>query len=149
MSSKANAAIDESNRIYLESVIRPLRRWLEEILNRVFEDHLGITDWKISFAEQKPESKKAQAEISETFLTKGVININEVRSELGLKPVEGGDENFINIPGTGTVMISLLKEFTERALDNKTRNDIQPSGGAKTPETGPMPLLNPSGGSKE
>lgn len=148
--AKATSAqsLQEANRIFLSGVVAPLQRWLAAIFNRLFREHMGITDWVIGFNTMEAEDLASRATIWTQLLTKGVLSINEVRRELGIRSIPGGDENYVTIPGTGTVVISLLPEFARRALEGKSRSDIQPSGGAQTPQKGPMPMLKPSRGQR-
>jgi hypothetical protein len=57
-------------------------------------------DVKFEFVQEEEEDKKEQADRDSALISNGVMCINEVREERGLRPIEGGDEHIISTGGT-------------------------------------------------
>lgn len=145
-SASAEGTLKEAVRIFKASVVQPLQQWLAAFWNRVLREHMGITDWEIEWEPVESEDLASRVQAFVNLLLRGVLSINDVRSELGKKPVEGGDDNFITIQGTGVVLINMLRQLGQRAVEGKPAGDLMPSGGVQTPARGAGPVLTPGKG---
>jgi hypothetical protein len=86
--------------------LAPLRKWVATLVNRCVKIGWGWDDIEFAWREEEATNPAEQATISTTYLKLGVLNINEVRKNLGLDPVEGGDVPMI-YTATGAVPLSV------------------------------------------
>jgi hypothetical protein len=143
--ASSEGVLKEAVRIFMAGVVQPLREWLAAFWNRVLREHMGITDWKIAWRPVEAEDLATRVQMWERLLLRGVISINEVRRELGLRAQSGADDLFLTIQGTGVVLIDLLRQIGQRTVTNEPKGDLLPGGGAKTPARGASPVLTPGG----
>ena len=73
--------------------IRPFLRLLENYLNEGVIDEFGYDGIQFQFIYDDPAEKNARLTNWQLELNMGIKTINEVRDELGLEPIEGGDTN--------------------------------------------------------
>jgi SPP1 gp7 family putative phage head morphogenesis protein len=71
--------------------IRPIVSKLEELINEQLLPELGGLNVRFKFTVDDPVEERMKAELSQLYITMGVKSINEVRIEMGLPPMEGGD----------------------------------------------------------
>jgi hypothetical protein len=86
--------------------LAPLRKWVATLVNRCVQVGWGWDDVEFAWREEEATNPAEQATISTTYLKLGVLTINEVRMNLGLDPVEGGDVPMI-YTATGAVPLSV------------------------------------------
>lgn len=104
---------------------------------------------RFSFDRRKihtPDEQLKVANRHDIYMRRGVLTINEVRSQLGLLPVKGGDVPRTDTPGYGPVPLEQLAEFiaaTTGTLSAKPvsgENDEKENGetvdGGEEPEVG-------------
>lgn len=84
--------------------IRPLVNLLEEFFDFIIQNDLGFTDLRFHFKESDIRDEKSDAEVGTKYISMGVRTINEVRADLGLDAIDGGDEPFV-MTGTGPVLL--------------------------------------------
>jgi len=83
---------EETDRIYLDSVINPRQRDLEWVLNElIIKQGFEIQDWNFTFEDINVANAKERSEIFDRYIKNGVMTPNEVRKELGLEPYDGGE----------------------------------------------------------
>jgi hypothetical protein len=86
-----------------------------EIIPRMIpEDFQGKI--KFTFDRSKTHSPEDQLKVAnrhDVYMRRGVMTINEVRSELGMMPVVGGDVPRTDTPGYGPVPVEDLSEFLD------------------------------------
>lgn len=105
-----------------EKGLRPLANLVEEILNWAIQTKLGYTNLKFSYTGLDIKNLAEAAEINEQLIFSGQRTINEIRTDDGLEPVEGGDALFV-IGGQATA----LNQFAINAFDNGIiSNKLQP-----------------------
>jgi phage portal protein BeeE len=75
--------------------LRPIANILEELMNNVIQDDLGLPHLKFSFQGLEVENLSESATINQTLIFSGQRTINEVRTDDGLDAIEGGDALFI------------------------------------------------------
>lgn len=69
----------------------PLLNLIENFLDEILQDQLGLNVefcWDLEEAIDPTE----QAKINEIYSKNGIKTVNEIRTELGLEPIEGGDD---------------------------------------------------------
>jgi hypothetical protein len=86
------------------------------------------------------EDEKSQMEVWDIALRRGVLTINDVRQAKNLPPVEGGNLNFVLIPGSGAVLISKIEEMADRVSQGAKYGDVMSTVDMKTPAKGVRPL---------
>ena len=96
----------QENTTYRKS-LRPLLRWLEEMLDDVIAKDFGMPELCFRFVGGETEDQKADAEVERLWLTTGVKTINEIRARHGDAPIEGGDTPYV-IAGGNTVAVKDL-----------------------------------------
>ena len=92
LSNAGYSTIEATNLQFLSYTLNPYIVMIEEELNRKL---VGGEDLEINLDETAilRTDKAQQASYYSTLLSMGVLSINEVRRELGLNEVEGGDNH--------------------------------------------------------
>ena len=91
--------------------IRPFLGKLEDYINEGIVKEFGFEGIEFQFIYDDPAEHRARLDNWEKELNMGVKTVNEVRKELGLEPIAGGDVgnnltsmmNARNVPGQGSV----------------------------------------------
>ena len=88
------SSADAMIRIFAEFCIRPKLQLLQAQIN---QDLLPRYDSRLccEFDNPVPTDKKEKARVHKTYVGIGAESINEVRSDIGREPVEGGDEPLV------------------------------------------------------
>ena len=71
--------------------IRPFLKLLEAFINKNVVDEFGVEGVEFQFIYDDPAEKKAKLDNWNMELSMGIKTVNEVRNELGLEPIAGGD----------------------------------------------------------
>ena len=88
--ASAIAAAIAQDRTFKEQVTRPEQTKLEKILNKIIREKTDILE--IKFNELTLTDEVAQSQIHERYVRNKIVTPNEIREELGLPQVDGGDE---------------------------------------------------------
>lgn len=95
LSHSSYSTVEATNISFLSTTLQPILSKIElEFKRKLFSDHSNI-DVKFDVAEILRTDKQSQSEYYQKMILNGVMSVNEVRKELNLIPVEGGDTNFI------------------------------------------------------
>jgi len=81
---------------------------------------------KFVFDRSKTHSPDEQLKVAnrhDVYMRRGVLTINEVRSELGMMPIVGGDVPRTDTPGYGPVPVEDLSEFLDALSGSNTSDD--------------------------
>ena len=70
-----------------------------------------------------PDDQLRVANRHDIYMRRGVLTINEVRSELGMMPIVGGDVPRTDTPGYGPVPVADLSEFLDALSGSSMDND--------------------------
>lgn len=135
-SSLGSTSDNEANRRYVGSVVRPSQRSIEDRWNFVFKSELGISEWVIDLEIPDLLDMKTKHEIWEIGTRQGWYTLNEVRANLNLKPIAGGDIPILRIPGQGAVPVSEVGEIAQRISEGAQVKDLLATGNSKTPPKG-------------
>lgn len=117
----------------IEEGLAPLLGWVKRLIDRVIQRVMGYPDLEFAWSAEQPVSPEAQAVNIDKYLRNGTINWNEARDQIGLEPIEGGDENAIILP-TGPVLVKDMVAISTLA--------------ANPPEPQPMVRPDAPGGSR-
>ncbi|HEV2678011.1 MAG TPA: phage portal protein, partial [Aliidongia sp.] len=71
--------------------LQPLLVWLKGLIDRVIGQVLGCADLEFAWTDRTAPDPATQATIAAGYVGAGIKTRNEVRAELGLDPVAGGD----------------------------------------------------------
>jgi len=71
--------------------LQPLLSWLKGLIDRIIVDVLGCPDLEFAWADRTAPDPETQATIAAAYVAAGIKTRNEVRAELGLDPILGGD----------------------------------------------------------
>nr|DAQ27509.1 MAG TPA: portal protein [Caudoviricetes sp.] len=88
--------IEEVQNLFLLHTLQPYITMVEEEFNRkLLKPSEGNLQINLDETYLLRTNKEAQANFYGKLLDKGVLSINEVRSELGYNVIDGGDRHFI------------------------------------------------------
>lgn len=107
-----------------EEGLHPVMLWFkEEIMDPIVQEDFGYDDIEFNFLPNPEVDQAKQADILKTYVSTGIMEINEAREQLGLDKMPGGDQ-LIFETGTGPVP---LKETLDaaRLRANDVPNEIQ------------------------
>jgi hypothetical protein len=74
-----------------EEGMLPLMMYFSGLFNLILRKYCQAPDLEFAWRDEKEEDTGAQAEILQTYISLGVMTVNEGRNVLGLEPVEGGN----------------------------------------------------------
>jgi capsid portal protein len=105
---------EETDRIYLDSVINPRQREFAWVINEfIIQQGFEIEGWDLQFEDINIANAKQESEIIATLTQIGVLTPNEARQKLGLEPYDGGDVFYVGgqlVPVGGEDMTPLPEE---------------------------------------
>ena len=108
--------------IYKDRVVTPGQKLWAGILNKVFRLGLGITTVELSFDELDTRDKEAVMRVNTQYMDRGAMTINEVRRDLNLPPIKGGDRAFIKTP-KGPIFIDEVADMKSMEADPGSGGD--------------------------
>ncbi|MDB5361156.1 MAG: hypothetical protein JWO51_2453, partial [Rhodospirillales bacterium] len=71
--------------------LQPLLVWLKGLIDRIITQVLGASDLEFAWSDRTAPDPQSQATIAAAYVGAGIKTRNEVRGELGLDPIAGGD----------------------------------------------------------
>lgn len=86
----------------------PLLNLIEEFLDRILQEQLGL-DVEFCWDLEEAIDPLEQAKINEIYAKNGIKTTNEIRADIGLEPIEGGDD--------------LKKPESPGTITNQTQNE--------------------------
>ncbi len=123
--NRANA--EATDYVFASRVIKPRMRFIVDRLNEFYLPLFGVKNGEFffDFTDPVPENLQEAREERKAGISSGYLTINEVREDLGLPPVENGDEIYqpINLMPIGRV-IEEDKEVSSGAV-TKERKEIE------------------------
>lgn len=105
---------EEQSHISERKGLAPLANFIEEFFTKVIQEDLGFADLKFQYTGLVEHDERSVAETNEILIRSGQRTINELRTDEGLKPIEGGDKLIIN------GQITYLEEAEVAQQDDKT-----------------------------
>ena len=130
LSHSSYSTVEATNISFLSTTLQPVLSKIElEFKRKLFREHSDI-DIKFDVAEILRTDKSSQSDYYQKMILNGVMSINEVRKELNLIPVEGGDINFISANllslvacGSNVPANSMLRPEAEAEKQEQTPKD--------------------------
>ncbi|HUZ75805.1 MAG TPA: phage portal protein [Stellaceae bacterium] len=100
MMNRATAA--EAQDEALAEGLVPIRQWVKCLIDAIIADEFAEPDLEFAWKDDLPADPAAAATIAADYVKAGIKSVNEVRAELGLHPVPGGDQPMV-LTGQGPV----------------------------------------------
>ncbi len=119
------ATSDTAQEQALQEGLAPLQAWAKSALDRILARCFDAPDLELSWEETQEIDPGDQAKVADTYLRAGVLTINEVRSDLGRDPVDGGDEPLLFF-GSGVVPLREALTAGEAAPGDPAPGDPAP-----------------------
>lgn len=85
---------EEQSQISERKGLAPLANFIEEFFTKVIQEDLGLPNLKFQYTGLVEHDERAVAETNEVLIRSGQRTINELRTDEGLKAIEGGDKAF-------------------------------------------------------
>ena len=85
------ATADTAQDVALSEGMAPLQLWVKHLIDRVVAEDFAAPDLEFAWDQDKDTDPAATASIASDYVKSGIKSINEVRLELGLPPVRGGE----------------------------------------------------------
>jgi hypothetical protein len=85
------ATADTAQDVALSEGMAPLQLWVKHLLDRVIAEDFASPDLEFAWDQDKDTDPAQTASIASDYVRSGIKSINEIRAELGLPPVKGGE----------------------------------------------------------
>jgi hypothetical protein len=86
------ATAENAQDVALAEGLQPLQNWVKHLIDRVIAEEFGAGDLEFAWDADADADPSATATIATDYVKAGIKSINEVRAELGLPPVAGGEQ---------------------------------------------------------
>ncbi|HVA13448.1 MAG TPA: phage portal protein [Stellaceae bacterium] len=86
------ATAENAQDVALAEGLAPLLHWVKHLIDRVIAEEFGASDLEFAWDQDRDADPSATATIAADYVKTGIKSINEVRAELGLPPVAGGEQ---------------------------------------------------------
>lgn len=110
----------EQNKIYKESIIKPLQKMIEAFMNKwIVREGFGITDWVFRLEPLEFEERELMSLAAERLAKTGAVSPNELRRFIkplipgDLDPVDGGDTLSVEVGGVPTPLPTVFPPDSE------------------------------------
>jgi len=104
---------------YREAVIEPLQQRLAYRFTRLLiqsDAGFGFKDFEFKFNPFTVEQRETLSKVHETYAKIGVLTINEIRRELGLPTVDGGDVLVMFVAPTNLTFVEDLEQLKSNPM---------------------------------
>lgn len=112
--------------------IKPLVGYLQDIFNDIIHGDMEIADWEFRFSGYEIDDELTRAQIHQIYAQERIMTKNEIRGELELDPVEGGDD--LSEPPAPAPFYGASLEEQEKELavwERKALNDLGRNGNGR------------------
>ncbi len=118
--------------------LAPLLHWVKHLIDQVIAEEFGVGDLEFAWDQDRDADPSATATIAADYVKTGIKSINEVRAELGLPPVAGGEQPKIQtaqglVPLTGAAPAAASAAADKLQRFNPNRYGPGPNGGQFAP----------------
>ena len=117
----------------------PLKTWVKQLCDRVIAREFAANDLEFAWSDDAPSDPAKVASVAVDYVKAGIKSVNEVRAELGLDPVPGGDFPAVEtahgaVPlGTAPTVRSQSKKIDTLLRFNPNHYGPGPQGGQFAP----------------
>lgn len=120
------AFIDHMNRATAETArdtalaegLAPVQSWVKQLIDYVLITEFDAPDLEFQWRDERETDPQKLAGIAQIYVTNGIKSVNEVRREIGLDPVEGGDTPLV-FTGSGPVPLAQAAAGQDAAAAGK------------------------------
>ena len=116
--------------------LAPLMRWVKDCIDRLLSEDFAAPDLEFAWVAEAAQDPLEQAQIDQIYVAAGIKTINEVRANLGLAAVPGGDAPVVELPGISPLPDSETTPSEENVQRVHKFNPAEPR----------VPKGNPDGG---
>lgn len=81
-----------------EEGLYPVLLYVKRLIDRIIREDFGYDDLEFHWNDDEEKDPQVQATIYATYVKEGIMARNEVRDDLGLDDIEGGDEPMVDTP---------------------------------------------------
>lgn len=110
------ATAETAQETAIEEGLAPIMNWVKNLHNYILVKYFGITDIEFAWKNEKEADPYVEAQINQIYVNSGIKTKNEVRSELGLDPLDEEE-------------LQSQNENIKQEEDNKNNNEENPTGG--------------------
>jgi Inorganic Pyrophosphatase len=115
--------------------------WKDDIIDPIIQERFGYDDVEFVFLPRPEPDAEKQAKIHQVQLDAGMRPVNEVREEIGLEPIPGGDVAIVHAGNLLVPLESAARGQAATAMGPATPPG--PSGGDEARNPGPRAASNP------
>lgn len=113
-----------------EEGLFPVLNYVKRLIDRIIREDFGYTDLEFHWDDDQERDPKVQADIHGIYVDKGLMSRNEVRDELGLDDVQGGEEPMVTVscgpvPLPGSKLDAQMKEEAQAQTDASQAHAIE------------------------
>ena len=133
---QTNRATAESvHQAALQEGLAPLQNWVKALIDRVLAEDFAAPDLEFTWNDDKAMDPTQAMQVNVGYVGAGLKTRNEVRSELGLDPIDNGDEVTITAGNTVTRLADALAppEPAPQLLSGASTAEAQPQDGKSGP----------------
>jgi hypothetical protein len=109
------ATAETAQETALEEGLAPLMGWVKRMVDTVIQDRMGQEDLEFSWSDVRPVDAQEQSVILGNYVKDGIYTLNEARDQLGMDPIEGGDEPML-VLGTTAVLVKDLEQMSAQTV---------------------------------
>jgi hypothetical protein len=141
MGSANRSNSKEQDKSFRSESVAPLQYIVESVISdQLLQNVLGLKETVFQHSQADIRDAQEQMNLWVDGTQNGIMNINEVRSKMGLVPVDGGDINYVQT-ATGAVPLDRMNLYF--ALPRQNIEDIPPvrtanEGGGSNPPVTPI-----------
>jgi HK97 family phage portal protein len=129
---------NEGEDAFHAEVVFPRQQVVEDEINNILIWKIfGWDDILFQHREGDQRRKSQEAEIQDRHQKSGRKSINEIRAEMGLGPIDGGDIHFVMSPA-GIVPVHMIEKLAQMQLDAQNQV-VEPLSGVGTDTGGQNP----------
>lgn len=82
----------------------PLKNWVKQLCDLVIAREFAASDLEFAWSDDAPSDPAKVASVAVDYVKAGIKSVNEVRAELGLDPLPGGDHSSIQAAPKQTLL---------------------------------------------
>jgi hypothetical protein len=115
------ATAEDAQEQALSEGLAPIRHWVKSLIDHIIADEFAAGDLEFRWKDDLASDPVKVAGIAGDYVKAGIKSVNEVRRELGLEPVAGGDQPTV-LTAQGPVRLGAADAAAEtRATDSSWR----------------------------
>ena len=85
------ATADSAHAVAEDEGLEPLKCWVKGLIDGILAREFGAGDLEFRWRDDPAEDAAGKAQVARDYVAAGIKSVNEVRAELGLDPVVGGE----------------------------------------------------------